>query len=54
MRVVGPRGGFKYLSYEYTSEDGIQQHVSTAFRSDADELVDLFERYGITVAERKL
>jgi hypothetical protein len=54
IKTVGPRGGFKYLSYEYIAKDGVRQHVSTGFRSEAEEVIAVLERYGISVEERRL
>jgi hypothetical protein len=54
VRTVGPRGGFKYLSYEYSGNDGVPQHVSTSFKADAEELLEIFRGYGIAIEERKL
>lgn len=54
VRTVGPRGGFKYLSYEFTEKNGSSRHESTGFKSEVEELVELFKRYGIPIGERKL
>ena len=53
VRTVGPRGGFKYLSYEYVMKDGVR-HVSTTFKSDAEQLMELLESYGVPVSDQKL
>lgn len=47
---LGPRGGFRSLSYEY-QEDGITRHVSQGFRESADELLGIFREYSIPVRE---
>lgn len=49
IKYVGPKGGFRYISYEYTSEDGITNHVSNGSKSDADKLIGIFNQYGINV-----
>jgi hypothetical protein len=54
VRTVGTRGGFKYLSYEYVDTTGVRNHVSTAFRADADELIELLKSLGIPISEHKL
>lgn len=53
VKVLGPRGGFKYLSYEYTDKSGVICHVGTTFRTEGDELIALLKGYGIAVEERK-
>ncbi|MEZ6057695.1 MAG: hypothetical protein R3C01_13425 [Planctomycetaceae bacterium] len=52
--AVGPRGGFRYVSYEFRGKDGIRHSGSTSFKSEAEELMELFESYGITIEERKV
>ncbi|MBC8587732.1 hypothetical protein H8707_05720 [Tissierellaceae bacterium BX21] len=49
IKYVGPKGGFRYISYEYISEDGITNHVSNGSKSDADKLIGVFNQYGINV-----
>ncbi len=49
---VGPRGGFRYLSYEYTSVDGISVHSSNGFKDKAEKLIEIFEQYGVNVEKR--
>lgn len=34
---VGPRGGFRHLTYEYSSADGTVNHTAIGFRQKADE-----------------
>jgi hypothetical protein len=47
----GPRGGFRYLSYEYVAADGARRHCTTSFRSEANELMEVFRQYGIPIRE---
>lgn len=54
IKCVGPRGGFKYLSYRYTDSDGIRHSVSTHFRDEADKLINTIEEYGINVVTKVL
>lgn len=54
IKYVGPKGGFRYISYEYISEDGIVNHVSNGFKSDADNLIEIFNQYGINVETRTI
>ncbi len=49
IKYVGPKGGFRYISYEYISNDGIINHVSNGFKNDADKLIEIFNQYGINV-----
>lgn len=51
VKFVGPRGGFKYLHYEYMDEHGVTNHVSNGNRQDAEELIRLFRKYGIEIRE---
>jgi hypothetical protein len=48
VRYVGPKGGFKYLSYQYPGG-----HVSTGSRDAADKLIAFFNQHGIPVREEK-
>lgn len=54
VRVVGSRGGFKYLSYEYTDENKITSHVSNTDRRAADKLIEFFRKHGIEIREERL
>lgn len=48
--VLGPRGGFKYLSYEYTDqENGISVHESNGFKDKAEKIIALLEKYDIPI-----
>lgn len=49
VKRVGPRGGFRSLSFEYVNSDGIKGFYSTAFKSDADKLEELIAEQGISV-----
>lgn len=46
VKFVGPRGGFRYLSYTYINSNGIQVHTSNGFHKEADKLIDFFKRNG--------
>jgi hypothetical protein len=54
VRTVGPRGGFKYVSYEHLEENGIPCHVSNGDRQAAEELIEFFRRHGIEIREERL
>ena len=50
---VGPRGGFKYLSYSYTDkESGINVHTSVGFRDKAYKIMDILKQYHIPIEEK--
>ncbi|PKE34599.1 hypothetical protein CW697_04625 [Macrococcoides caseolyticum] len=52
VKYVGPRGGFKYLSYQYTNSDGVNVGVTQGFKKKAEKLIAIFESYGIEVVEK--
>jgi hypothetical protein len=54
VQTMGPRGGFRCLSYEYDSRHGGVNHISNANREEAEELVELFKTYNIEVTVKKL
>lgn len=54
IKVIGPRGGFRYLSYRYTSKDGISCNTSMGFKTDAEKLIELFKSYGISIETKVL
>jgi len=54
VRTIGPKGGFKYLSYEYLDEKGIPNHVSNGDRQAAEKLIAFFRKHGIEVREDRL
>lgn len=49
IKYVGPRGGFRRISYEYICSNGIVGSVSNGFKKDADKLIEIFNKYGINV-----
>lgn len=52
---VGPRGGFKSLSYSYIDqESGITSHTSVGFRDKAYEILDILKEYNIPVTEKTI
>jgi hypothetical protein len=44
VRYVGPRGGFRRLSYDWS-----QGRVSNGFREESERLIGLFEQRGLRV-----
>lgn len=49
IKFIGPKGGFKYLSYSYTNKEGILCNTSIGFKIEAEKLIELFKNYGIPV-----
>jgi len=49
--TIGPKGGFKSLSYKYLDESGIPIHASSCNRKSAAELTEFFKKCGIEVKE---
>lgn len=52
VKVVGPRGGFRYISYTFTNSEGIESHVTNAFRKEANKLIEFFNRNGIEITTK--
>ncbi len=46
---MGPRGGFKYLSYQYIDANGVQCFESIGSSEESDKLTDFFRKNGITI-----
>lgn len=52
---VGPRGGFKYLSYCYTDkESGVNVHATEGFRDQAYKILDILKEYDIPFAKETI
>ncbi len=47
--VVGPRGGFRHISYSYIDKSGITCHCSQGSKEAAMELIKIFSEYGIHI-----
>lgn len=54
IKYVGPRGGFKYLSYTYIDSKGIKNHTSNGFRGESEGIIKIFDDYGIAIETRVL
>jgi hypothetical protein len=52
VKHVGPKGGFRHLSYEYTSMELINNNVTNGSKSEAERIIKIFEKYGIKVEIR--
>jgi hypothetical protein len=53
VKEVGPQGGFRYLSYEYTTEGGSTVHAGTGFAAEARELEAFFNQHGIPITVKR-
>jgi len=53
VQTIGPRGGFRCLSYEY-DRHGTVNHTATSDREEADDLIKVFKTYNIEVTVKKL
>lgn len=52
---VGPKGGFRHLSYSYTDkESGINVHTSEGFRDRAYSIMDILKEYNIPIAKETI
>ncbi|HZS02492.1 MAG TPA: hypothetical protein VFE37_27505 [Chloroflexota bacterium] len=51
--VRGPKGGFRCLSYRYTTPEGAPAHISIGFRGQAERELAFFYEHGIPVTERR-
>lgn len=52
VKYIGPRGGFKYLTYTYIDSKGIKISTSQGFKNEAEKLIKIFDKYGIEVFEK--
>src|SRR5262249_46661482 len=50
VKYLGPRGGFKFLAYEYPDEYGGTTHTSCSNRLEAAKLEKFFREQGIEVS----
>ncbi len=53
VKIIGPRGGFQSLSYQYTDERGTTVHTGTYVRAEAERLELLFAHHNIPVVVRR-
>ncbi len=53
VKTVGPRGGFRSLSYEYVNEHGMTVHTGAGSRAEAERLEAFFVSQNIPVTLRK-
>jgi hypothetical protein len=50
-RILGPKGTFKSLSYDYVNANGERRTVTTKNRDEAGFLVKFFKGHGIKVSD---
>lgn len=55
IHYVGPKGGFRALSYTYTDlESGTESHISVGFRKEAYRIMEIFQQYGIPITKKTM
>jgi len=52
VRYIGPRGGFKCLTYTYIDSKGMKINTSKGFKNEAEKLIKVFNKYGIEVIDK--
>ncbi|WP_209435643.1 MULTISPECIES: hypothetical protein [Paenibacillus] len=52
IKYVGPRGGFKYLSFEYTDSNGIGVHYSNGFKQESERIIEYFKEMNYSIEEK--
>jgi hypothetical protein len=52
IKSIGPKGGFRSLSYEYVNEQGEKAYGSTGSKAEADRLEDFFAKHNIQVIQK--
>ena len=54
IRLKGPKGGFRQLSYSYTDDRGIQCSTNVSDREEAADLEEFFKMKGVEIREEQL
>lgn len=54
VKYVGPRGGFKSLSFTYTDINGKTVHYSTGFKEEAEKLIAYFKELNLQITEKRM
>lgn len=56
--ILGPKGGFKSLEFDFINTDGAETHLFIEDKVDGQDYLDAFEKYGIqmnvTQLEKKI
>lgn len=50
--VVGPKGGFRYLIFDYKNIEGVEVRKSIGFKKEAERCLKIFEENGILVKRK--
>ena len=53
VKELGPKGGFRYLSYEYTAQEGYTVHTGASSAAEARELEAFFNQHGFPITVRR-
>lgn len=53
VKVLGPKGGLRSFSYEYTAPEGYTFHSGTSSAAEARELEVFFNQHGIPITVRR-
>jgi hypothetical protein len=53
VKQVGPQGGFRHMSYEYTAEAGHTVHTSATSATEAGELEAFFNQHSIPITVKR-
>lgn len=54
IKFIGPKGGFRYISYEYTDKNGVNVSTSNGFKQDSEKLLKIFADYNIPVEVKQI
>jgi hypothetical protein len=54
VKMVGPQGGFRHLSYEYVNEQGTVAQASTGSKTEAERLEMFFAKHNIPIKIEKV
>ncbi|MGD8449176.1 MAG: hypothetical protein PVF36_08070 [Desulfobacterales bacterium] len=52
VKYIGPRGGFKYLSFHYTDSDGKIVHYSNGFKHESEKIIEYFINMNYKITEK--
>ncbi|WP_145412725.1 hypothetical protein [Paenibacillus xylanexedens] len=51
-KYIGPRGGFKGLSFKYTTLEGNVVNYSNGFKQESEEIIQYFKDLGLSIIEK--
>ena len=52
VKYIGPRGGFKSLSFTYTDLNGKIVHYSDGFKREAEKIIEYFRELNLQITEK--